>query len=127
MLSARDRAAVDALLPSKACEPLPWGAFDAGFEEFFAGFQRTAPASLRFGFRAALFVGVWLSPLLIKRLPPISRLTIDEREQALEALGKCRVYPLRQCLLLLKAVVSFCYGADARVREAVGCGTGQRP
>lgn len=120
MLSAGRRAVVDALLPSKSCPELPLGAFDAGFEAFFDRFEKTAPAGLRLGFRAALWAGAWVSPVLIGRLPPLSRLPQEEREEALEALGRCRFYPLRQSLLLLKAVVSFCYGADARVRAAVG-------
>jgi hypothetical protein len=56
---------------------------------------------------------------MIGRLPPLARLSEDDRERALEALGRARLYPVRQCLLLLKAVVSFSYGADERVRAAV--------
>lgn len=114
------RVVVDALLPAREGAALPWGAFDCGFDAFYAEFQKTAPVSFRLGFSAALFAGSWVAPLLIRRLPPLSRLPRDERESALEALGRCRFYPLRQCLLLLKAVCSFCYGADARVRAAIG-------
>lgn len=120
MLRPAERAVVDALLPSGSCPELPFGAFDAGFEEFHADFARTAPAGLRLGFRGALLAAIWLSPLLIRRLPPFTRLSAEDRERALEALGRSRVYHVRQCLILLKAVVSFCYGADARVRKAVG-------
>jgi hypothetical protein len=119
-LHPRQRAVVDALLPPREGAALPWGAFDCGFDAFYAEFRKTAPASFRFGFSAALFVASWLAPFMIGRLPPLARLSPDDRERALEALGRCRFYPLRQCLLLLKAVCSFCYGADARVRAAIG-------
>jgi len=111
MLNARHRVVLDTLLP---------GLFEAGFDDFLARFEKTAPPSMRFGFRAALFAATWLSPLLIRRLPPLSRLPQEERERGLEALAKSRFYLLRQTMLVLKAVACFCYGADAKVRREAG-------
>lgn len=119
MLNARQRAVIDALLPSGAHPALP-GAFEADFEAFHAEFERTASPSLRRGFKAALWAAAWLSPLLIGRLPPLDRLDAASRERALEALGRSRFYLLRQALLLLKAAVCFGYGADPKVRRALG-------
>lgn len=119
MISARDRAVLDALLPPGGPEGLP-GALEAGFEEFEAGFRRDAPAKMRLAWRAALVLAAWGSPLLIGRLPPIDRLPGEEREAALEAMGKSRVYLVRQVSLLLKAVTSFGYGRTTAVRRAVG-------
>lgn len=116
-MTPRDRVVLEALLPSGG--PLP-GAFEAGFEEFEARFTREAPASMRLGWRAALFAAAWISPLLIKRLPPLDRLAPEERTVAIEALGKSNSYLLRQLSLLLKAVTCFGYGADPRVRRAIG-------
>jgi hypothetical protein len=110
-MTARDRAVLEALLP---------GVFEAGFEHFEAEFTSGAPPTMRFGWRAALFAAAWLSPLLIRRLPPLERLAPDERERALEAMGKSRVYLLRQLFLLLKAVTSFGYGSTKAVRREVG-------
>lgn len=121
MLSSQGRAVIDALCPSNACAELPLGAFDAGFEEFYAELSRTAPGALVWSFRGALLAAAWLSPLMIGRLPPFSRLSPEDGERALEALAKSRIYFLRQSVTLLKAVVSFRYGADERVRKAVGC------
>lgn len=118
MLGARDRVVLDALLPS-GLDGLP-GAFEAGFEQYEEGFRADAPAPMRLGWRAALFLAAWLSPLLIRRLPPLDRLPVDEREAALEAMGKSRFYLIRQCFLLLKAVTSFGYGSTKSVRRAVG-------
>lgn len=119
MLTPRQRAVVDALLPSGAHPTLP-GALEAGFEAFHAEFERTASPRLRWGFKAALWIAAWLSPLLIGRLPPLSRLEQEARENALEALGRSRFYLLRQALLLLKATVCFGYGANPKVRRALG-------
>ena len=110
-MTARERAVLEALLP---------GAFEAGFEGFEAGFRADAPVMMRFGWRGALFAAAWVSPLLIMRLPPLDRLPASEREAALEALGKSRVYLLRQIFLLLKAVTSFGYGSTKAVRREVG-------
>lgn len=110
-MTARDRAVLEALLP---------GVFEAGFESFEAGFSADAPLTMRFGWRAALFAAAWISPLLIGRLPPIDRLPIDRREEALEAMGKSRVYLIRQVFLLLKAITSFGYGSTKAVRREVG-------
>ncbi len=117
MLGARDRVVIDALLPS-GLDGFP-GALEAGFEKFEEGFRRDAPFTMSLGWRAALFLAAWLSPLLIRRLPPLDRLSVDEREAALEAMGKSRVYLIRQVFLLLKAVTSFGYGSTPSVRRAV--------
>lgn len=123
MTSSRDRVVLEALLPPGGPEGLP-GVFEAGFEEFERGFAADAPPPMRLGWRAALLAAYWLSPLLIGRLPPLSRLSPDEREDALCAMGKSRVYLLRQVFLLLKAVTSFGYGGTKAVRRAVGYDAG---
>lgn len=122
-LTARERAVLDALLPPGGPEGLP-GAFEAGFEAFEAGFRADAPLPMRLGWRAALFAGAWLSPLLIGRLPPLDGLPAEEREAALEAMGKSRLYLIRQVFLLLKAVTSFGYGSNRAVRRVVGYDAG---
>jgi hypothetical protein len=110
-MTARERAVLESLLP---------GALDAGFEAFEAGFTKDAPRVMRLGWRAALFAAAWVSPLLIRRLPPLDRLPAAEREAALEAMGKSRLYLVRQSFLLLKAVTSFGYGSTKAVRREVG-------
>lgn len=116
----RARAVFAALLPSDGGGGLKLGLLDAGFEEFLAEFRTSAPLPLRLAFPAAVFAAAWLSPLLIGRLPPFTRLSAEDREAALAAMGRSDLYLLRQLLLLLKLVAGLCYGADARVRAAVG-------
>ena len=118
-LSARSRAVLDTLIPSG--DPnLKRGALEAGFKDFYREFEATAIPSMRWGFRAALFIAAWVAPLLIGRLPPITLHDRETREAALAALGSSRIYLLRQILLLLKAVTAFSYGADPAVRAALG-------
>lgn len=119
-LSRRDRAVLEALLPSGAAPELPFGLFDAGFDSFYEDFRSTADLRLRLGFRAALWTGAWLAPILIGRLPPITLHERETRERALAAMAGSRWYLVRQMMLVLKAVACFGYGADAKVREAVG-------
>src|SRR5258706_15015055 len=120
MLSRRSRLVLDTLLPAQTHPGLQRGLFEAGFDQFYLEFENSASPSLRWGFRAALFVATWLAPLLIGRLPPLSRLDRSARERALLALETSRFYLLRQMLLLLKTTVCFCYGADEAVRDTVG-------
>ncbi|MBI5246916.1 MAG: hypothetical protein HY923_07020 [Elusimicrobia bacterium] len=122
-MNPRRRAVIDALLPPGGPAGLP-GAFETGFEEFEAEFRRDAPLSMSLGWLAALWVASWVSPLLIRRLPPLDRLTEEDRPRALEAMGKSRVYLLRQSTLLLKMVTSLGYGAAPTVRRAVGYDAG---
>ena len=117
MLSAREKGVIDALLPT-GLDGFP-GALEAGFEKFEEGFRADAPAAMRLGWRAALFLAAWLSPILIGRRPPLDRLSVDDREAALEAMGTSRIYLFRQVFLLLKAVTSFGYGSTPAVRRAV--------
>lgn len=116
-LTPRARALLDTLLPSDGELP---GLFEAGFDEWYAHWVRTAPPLMVVGFHAALGVGIWVAPLLAGKLPPITRHDRDTREAILEALGKSRSGLLRQVALLLKVTTTFGYGVNTEVRRAVG-------
>ena len=120
MLSQRARIILDTLLPAGAHPALKYGVFDAGFDAFWTDFERTALSSLRWEFYAALFAAIWIAPLLIRRPPPLTLHDRPTRERALAAMASSRFYLLRQLLLQLKLNVSYCYGADRNVRDAIG-------
>ena len=120
MLNRRAQIVIDTLLPHNAHPELKWGAWEAGFPAFYETFEREALFSMRFGFRFALFLAIWVAPLLILRFPPIMMYGRETRERAIQAMGNSRLYLFRQMYLLLKATVSFHYGADPRVRQAIG-------
>jgi hypothetical protein len=71
------------------------GIFDAGFDAFYADFQKNAIFSMRLGFTAALFLTIWIAPLLILRIPPISLYKRETRERILEAMYRSRLYAVR--------------------------------
>ncbi len=119
MLDSRAHLVLDTLLPSHAHPTLTTGLLDAGLDEFWSAFQRTAPPMPRRAFQAAVLAATWLAPVLIGRLPPLARLDRPTRERALAALGASRVPLLRQLFLVLKTVTSLAYGADPAVRRAV--------
>ena len=117
---SRDHAAVlEALLPSGSHPVLALGIGQSSLEGFLAEFHRHAPARLWRAWRMGLFAAAWLSPLLIRRLPPIRRLAPADRERALAAMEGSRVPELRQLVSALKTVVSLHYGGLAEVREAI--------
>ncbi len=120
MLSRREHAVLDTLLPSGASEELPWGVKDLDFDAFYREFERTALFPMRAGFRLALFFAIWIAPLLALRIPPITLYRRETREAILMGLYNSRYNLLRQMIFLLKATVCFAYGADPRVRNAVG-------
>ena len=108
------------MLPSGVHPALAAGAFDAGFDDFYDEFARTAVMQMRLAFAAALFVATWIAPLLIRRLPPLTRHLRVDRERALDALATNRSPVLRQLTSVLKAVICLGYGADPAVRRAIG-------
>src|SRR5512141_2352362 len=120
MLSSRARVVLDTLVPGQAHPALSEGIFDAGFDAFYAEFTRLANAPLRFGFRIALLTAVWVSPLLVGRIPPITLYPRETRERALTAMEESRLYPLPQLMLILKTVVCLSYGANRQVRDRLG-------
>jgi hypothetical protein len=120
MLSQSSRIILDTLVPAGAHPALKIGILDAGFDEFWTEVERTALPGWRWGLRAALFAANWISPLLIRSLPPLAMHTRSTRVRALAAMETSRVSLLRQIMVLLKTIVSFCYGADPNVRTAVG-------
>jgi hypothetical protein len=119
-LGAADRAVLAALLPAGVSRRLPQGVLDTGFDAFLGEFEVAAPPDLRRAFGLALFAAAWLSPLLIRRLPPISRLGAGDREVALAAMERSRLPELRQLVRVLKTVVSLHYGALPQIRQAIG-------
>jgi hypothetical protein len=120
VLNSRVRIVLDTLLPPHAHPVLPYGLFDAGFDRFYEDFAQTANSPLRFTFQLALFTAIWISPLLIRRIPPISLYPRETRERALAAMETSGVYLLRQMMLILKTVAALCYGANRDVRDAIG-------
>ena len=120
MLSKRARVVLDTLLPSEAHPTLKYGVFDTDFDAFWLDFESTALPAWRWGFYAASWAATWIAPLLIRRLPPLTRYDRPTRERALAAMETSRIYFLRQMMGLLKTIVSFGYGADRDVRDSIG-------
>lgn len=115
-----DRAVLGALLPSRSSAVLPLGLLDTEFDAFLGDFERAAPDAFRRVFRLALVAGGWVAPMLIGRVPPITRLSRDDRDKALAAMNRSRVPELRQLVTVMKTVASLHYGALPEVRHAIG-------
>ena len=118
--SRSGRVVFETLLPADADPRLPLGVRDTGLDAFYDAFVRDATPFIRTALRAAILAATWIAPALIRRRPPLGRLSLDERERALEAMAASSNVLLRQLVVLLKLVAALCYGADARVREAIG-------
>src|SRR6187401_2449205 len=110
-LRRRDRIVLETLLPSNAHPVLPNGILDAGFEEFYRDFKGTANRQLQYAFALGMVAATWIAPLLIGRMPPLGRHRRDTRERALGAMETSRFYLVRQLMVVLKTVISLCYGS----------------
>jgi len=119
-LSPTDTAVLDALLPGRAHPVLVSGISETGFERFLDDFERAAPRHLWRAFRIGLFTAAWVAPVLVRRVPPITRLREADRERALAAMASSSMPELRQLLSVLKTVTSLHYGGLPEVREAIG-------
>ncbi len=67
----------------------------------------------------ALHVATWLAPVAIGKLPPLSRLTVPQRIQALERLERT---PAGMPLLALKAVLCTIYYEHPSSQAEIGVG-----
>ena len=119
-LAMRTRVVFETLLPASAHPKLPLGVLDTRFDAFSDAFARDATPLIRNALRLAVFTATWIAPMLVGRRPPLARLSLDERERALEAMAASSNGLLRQLVVLLKLVAALCYGGDPRVREAIG-------
>jgi hypothetical protein len=119
-LSIVDRAVLETLLPGGVSSDLPLGVLESGFEKFLDDFREMGAADLQRAFRIALFSAGWIAPLLVLRLPPLSRLSAADGEAALAAMDGSNVAVLRQLVRVLKTVVGLHYGALGSVRRTIG-------
>jgi hypothetical protein len=120
MIRRSDRIILDTLLPGAADPRLPRGLEETGFEAFWEKQRASMAPGLRLAFQMGLLAANWVSPLLVRRLPPLARWERPVREQALQAMAASRFYMLRGAVRVLKLVLSLCYGADQQVRRAIG-------
>ncbi len=119
-LSKSQKLVLETLLPSTPGEKLSVGIHDVAFTNFYKNFQQTAIWQMRLTFKVALFVAIWLAPLLARKIPPISLYNESDRTKILEALYKAPFNLFRQLVVMLKLTVSLAYAPDSRVREVLG-------
>ncbi|HET7482349.1 MAG TPA: hypothetical protein VFK89_05750 [Actinomycetota bacterium] len=119
-LRRRARVVLQTLVPEQAHPVLTKGIEGVRFDDFYADFAANASGKLLLSFRASLFLAIWVAPLLVGRIPPITRHRADVRRRILDRFFASRIALFRQIALTMKFVVSLCYGADDDVRRAVG-------
>lgn len=119
-LTAVDRTVLETLLPGGVSSALPLGVLETDLDRFLEDFKELGATDLQRAFRIALISAGWIAPLLIHRLPPLSRLSPSERELALTAMDGSGVAILRQLVRVLKTVVGLHYGAVPSVRRTIG-------
>ena len=115
-----DRSVIDTLLPSGADPVLPLGLLESGFERFWVESNADLAPPLRLAFRLGLLTAAWVAPILVRRLPPLGRLSASDRERALTAMERSHLVILRQLVRILKTVAALHYGAHPHVRKAIG-------
>lgn len=114
------RIIAETLLPAGAHPRFKLGAADTGVDAFIDELEATAVTPMRLSFWGAVVFATWAAPLMIRRLPPLGRLSLPDRERALGAMASSPVYLIRQLIMMLKMTLSFAYGADRRVQAQLG-------
>ena len=103
------------------------GLGELDLQPFWERFDQTAPASLKFGLRAAVTALSLAVPLLVGRVATLKRLSDDELETLVTKAHESRVFALRQMAETLKIVACLAYfhdeGIQRRVRGAQGFST----
>jgi len=112
---------LDTLIPTGGDERFPLSALDTDAMELFEEMLLYVPATTGIGLRASIWMFELAGPLLgLKRPRRFSRLDAARREQCLAVLSKSDIYLVRQMVTLIKMMACFGWGADPRVREALG-------
>ena len=96
--------------------PAPSDRIDWLIDEFVDFLQQAGPRS-RLILEGGLFCSAWLAPVLIRRRPPLARLPLDERCQALEAFENT---PAGLALLSVKAIFSILYYEHEDSADEIG-------
>jgi len=101
---ARARAIAEALFATEAGPPpaarLAWLLDD------FGDFAAHAGPRARFLLALCSFAVTWLAPLMVWRLPPLARLSVADRSEAIERLERT---PLSVAVLGIKAILCILY------------------
>jgi hypothetical protein len=112
-------AAFGAIFPSNAHPELRTGICDLDVASFLVDLRSRVPYRAALGLR----LGIWmvaLAPLFVlHRLRTISGLDPRSREVVLAALLGSSIYPVRQLVMLLKAIGALLYGKAASVRAVM--------
>ena len=88
---------------------------DAG--EFMDVALARAPLEPALGIRLTLWICALAPLFVLRRFATIASLELSDRVAVLDALGKNRIYAVRQLVLGMKAMLALHFAKDARVRE----------
>ncbi len=117
------RAMVRAALP--APPGLDEDVDDASLLE--SGLERlrgSMPGIQQIALRFAVWLVCLLGPLSLRRLPPFTRLSADDRDRALARLGGSDNFVVREMVVLIKLVAALVRELSPAFRGALGWGVG---
>lgn len=93
------------------------GLAELDLSQFWERFDRTAPGSLKFGLRAAVWLLSLSVPFFVGRMATLTQLSEDELDTLLNKANDSRVFVLRQMVTTLKVVACLAYFNDERVQR----------
>lgn len=82
------------------------------------------PGIQRIALRFAVWLVTLLGPLCLRRLPPFTRLSGEERDRALTRLGASDSFVVREMVVLIKLVAALVRELSPAYRRALGWGSG---
>ncbi len=89
-------------------------------ERFLVTFLGEAPLPMRLAFYGSSLAFLFSTPLTVGRLQPALSLRSKTLDRHANLAAAHSLYLMRQAMLLLKTVGGLCWGADPKVRRALG-------
>lgn len=86
--------------------------------------RRRMPGIQRIALRFAVWLVCVLGPLSLRRAPPFTRLSADDRDRALARLGASDSFVVREMVALIKLVAALVRELSPAFRRALGWGVG---
>jgi hypothetical protein len=112
-------AAFGAIFPSNAHPELRTGIVDLDVPTFLTDLRSRVPYRSALGLRLAIWMVAFAPLFVLGRFRTITGLDPKAREALVGALLVSSIYPVRQLLILLKAIGALLYGRAASVRAVM--------
>jgi hypothetical protein len=116
------RVLLDTIFPGPERGELPVGVASLDIAGFLDDTMANVPFESALGLRFTLWMTALAPIVILKRLVTLGGLPVEERERVLERVMKSPIYPVRQTVLMFKAIGAMLYFSHRPVRDLIFSG-----